>query len=318
MSEPYEILVQVKASDGEQRQTLGIRGCCRYCGCVDPKKFKMKAHTFPEALGNKWVVSLDECDECNSKFSVYEDALTKAVGPFLTLGGIKGKKGVRQTGRTQGDSYIRHGYEDGKRQLSVRSQGGRAGGIGRDPASGLVRVTIPVTGDKFVPLLAYRALCKMGLALMPDEELKNFKKLTRWIGDTGDGREITPLEVGASFASVGNAPPVVAGTLLRRRDPSDAVPYMMFIFCAGSICLQIRLRPDGIDDDLPATGRLGIRWSINLAKPEGGWLKIDYGEAVQLDWSESAMILQPVEAFFLDFDPQTTHGSLMPIMRKQE
>ena len=158
----------------------------------------------------------------------------------------------------------------------------------------------------------------MGLALMPDEELKNFKRLIDWIGDTGDGTAITPLEVGASFASVGNAPPVVAGTLCRRNDPADAVPYMLFIFCAGSACLQIRLRPDGLDDHLPPTGRLNFRWSIALAKPEGGWLKIDYGEAVQFDWSESTMTFQPVEAFFLDFDPQTTYSCLTPIMRKQE
>ena len=266
-------------------------------------------------MGNKWVVSLDECDECNSKFSVYEDALAKALGPFLTLGGVEGKKGVRQTGRSQSSSYIRHSHEDGKRRISIRAQGG---GVSMDPATGKMRAAIEVTGDKFVPLLAYKALCKMGLALMPDDELKNFMKLTGWIGNTGGGTDIAPLEVGASFALVGNAPPVAVGTLLRRRDQNGAFPYMIFIFSAGSVCLQIRLRPDGLDDHLSSACRLGIRWINALARPEGGWEKIDYGEPVQFDWSGDTMILQPVESLVLDFDPRTTHGSFRPVMRRQE
>ena len=47
----------------------------------------------------------DECDDCNAKSSVYEDALTKAVGPSLTLGGTKGKRGVRQTDRSHSNTF---------------------------------------------------------------------------------------------------------------------------------------------------------------------------------------------------------------------
>jgi hypothetical protein len=63
--------------------------------------------------------------------------------------------------------------------------------------------------------------------------------------------EFPRLEVGISFASIGNAPPLTSGTLLRRRDPADVVPHILFIFTAGSVCFQIDLMSDHLEDHLP-------------------------------------------------------------------
>ena len=81
--ELYQVLCQVQASVGQRTEYIGSGGKCRFCDNDDRQKFRKKAHTFPEALGNKWVFSNDECDACNSRFSVYEDSLAKAVGPLL-------------------------------------------------------------------------------------------------------------------------------------------------------------------------------------------------------------------------------------------
>jgi hypothetical protein len=88
----YTLLQQTKGAIGGEVTYLGLKGVCRYCGCTDASRFRNVSHTFPEALGNKWIVSLDECDNCNKLFSVYDDALSNSVSPFLTLGGVKGKK----------------------------------------------------------------------------------------------------------------------------------------------------------------------------------------------------------------------------------
>ena len=96
----YTRLAQVKASTGGTKSYIGNKGPCRYCGESSTRYFRTEAHAFPEGLGNRWVISRDECDKCNELFSKYDDAIVRAVGPFLTLGGVKGKANkVRQTGR---------------------------------------------------------------------------------------------------------------------------------------------------------------------------------------------------------------------------
>ncbi len=174
----YMLLAQAKGSIGGAPTFLGSKGRCRYCGQTGPSFFRTTAHAFPEALGNKWVISLDKCDACNRIFSKFDDSLVKAVSPFLTLGGVKGKSNkVRQTGRSAGDSVIsRRGGPDG---AGISMSSGNA-----DPAEhvsvtlqGALQIATPVAGVPFMPRNAYKALVKMAIALLPDEELDNYGKL---------------------------------------------------------------------------------------------------------------------------------------------
>lgn len=216
----YTFLSEAKGSIGGARIVLGKKGICRFCGTRDAARFQNTAHTFPEALGNKWVFSRDECDDCNGKiFSLYDEELTKAVGPFLTLGGVRGKGNkVRATGRTGGRSHIeqRRGT-DGRRQISVTVLGDDAMDVAAvDPQTGRLRLTTPIAAVPFKPRFAYKALCKMAVALLPENELANYNKLIAWLLNPSDAEDFPVLEVGISFASIGNAPPLATGQLLRR------------------------------------------------------------------------------------------------------
>lgn len=112
LSGRYSLLAQAKGPIGGGTVFLGAAGQCRYCGETEPARFRMVAHAFPEALGNKWVISRDECDGCNQILSKYDDAIARAVSPFLTLGGVKGKSNkVRQTGRSEGDAVISRRFQ---------------------------------------------------------------------------------------------------------------------------------------------------------------------------------------------------------------
>lgn len=98
--EGYRILTMVQGSIGLPPVPIGVPGRCRFCGATDARVFRHEAHTLPEAFGNKWVTSLDECDRCNARFGAFDDALVKSMGAVLTVGGVKGKHNkVRQTGR---------------------------------------------------------------------------------------------------------------------------------------------------------------------------------------------------------------------------
>lgn len=321
-STPYKILSIAQGSPGAPKITVGERGCCRFCGETNPKRFRKIAHTFPEALGNKWVTSLDECDICNNLFSTYEDAIAKAVSPFLTIGGTMGKKNkVRQTGRSAGNSVINHSRNaGGKRQLSFFSKIDDLEKVGVvNLTTGCLELDMPIAGVPFTPRLAYKALVKMGLAILPIEELDNFQNLLDWVRQPEREVNFSRLNVGLSFGSVGNAPPLAIGALIKRTEMNSAWPYMLFFFCAGSVCFQIDLKSDKFDGEWPPLGpkSLSLKWTNEIADNEGNnAIRIEYSEPIQFDWSSSVTQAQPVEKFLVKYNPRTQQGSMTPIIRQ--
>jgi len=314
----YEIIVQELAELGGNKRYLNDRSRCRYCGTTKEDAFgnRNNAHAFPEALGNKALFALNECKACNTKFSLYEDALVKAVGPFLTLGGVKGKNGVRQTGRSSSNSKVRHSQNEAGRRLSITSSGYPNELFRVDPSTGVLNIRMPIVGDPFVPRYAYKALMKIAVSLLPTAELPKFRKAIDCLAAKDDIPENVSLQVGFSYAFVGNAPPALAGCLLRRSDDEAPIPYMIFILMAGSVCFQIWLPSDEADAHVPAVGRLGIEYTAQLPMPEGGYFPITFSDPHQFNWSSSKPILQPFEAFDLQFDPRTTNGNLTPVPRR--
>jgi hypothetical protein len=315
----YTLLAQVKASIGGTKSYIGTKGQCRYCGATSARYFRTEAHAFPEGLGNHWVISRDECDKCNELFSKYDDAVVRAVGPFLTLGGVKGKANkVRQTGRSNGLAILARRDGQERPAISIHSTNAEPSEHMAITADGTLRLRMPVADDLFKPRYAYKALVKMAVAMLPDNELANYSQLRAWLLDPHERVEFPHLDVGISFASVGNAPPLLAGALLRRSDPKDLVPHILFIFSAGSVCFQIDLMSDHLEDHLPPLppGTINIEWTNVVGNSDGSeTVSFRYGRPKHLNWSSAEGQPQPVKEIVLDFNPRNNNGSLTPIFR---
>lgn len=69
---------------------------CRYCNKKNPEvSFKKVAHSISEALGNKKIITNDECDACNEKFGKgIENDLILYLNPYRVFFGIRGKNGI--------------------------------------------------------------------------------------------------------------------------------------------------------------------------------------------------------------------------------
>jgi hypothetical protein len=280
--------------------------------------FRNVAHTFPEAFGNKWIVSLDECDGCNATFSKYEDSLVKTVGPVLTLSGTLGKgNAVRQTGRSSGPAIIKHERDEAGRRLSMRVTGEMADHVEVNPLTGVMKLTVPVATERFVPRLAYKALVKIGLSLLPSIELSNFRNLLAWVREPSDALQMPSLMVGLSLGSIGNAPRAVGAALLKRK-PGAIGPYMVLIVTVGAVCFQIALMSDSEDGGWPPTRVMttSIRWMTVIGAPGHRDIRIDYGMPVQLDWSAATLELQPLEKVVTLFDPNTSEGRITLHLRQ--
>lgn len=318
MQQQYEVLINVQASVGDGKIYIGQKGACRYCLQSSGISFSQVAHAFPESLGNKWVISRDECDGCNQLFSIYEGALADSVAPFLTLGGTKGKgNAIRQTGRSAGSTRLTRDEAQDRPHISAFSgEIAPENAFRLKPSTDEMILRIPIAGVPFRPRHAYKALCRMALAIMPEEYLPKYETMRKWLLDRKECELDHILDVAISFGSIGNAPPVAAGILLKRTDPDGVGPELLFQFCAGSVCLQINLRGDSESERRWKFGAVNIHWKVILEGNDGESLLIDYGNPTHFDWSRYETVPQPVEALDLYFHPKTCAGRFVPILRK--
>jgi len=96
-----------QASRSDSILRIGHAGRCRFCGTTAPSLFRKVAHTFPEALGNKRVVSMDECGGCNATFSLHEDALANAAEPEAKSHATTPRARLRDRGPMSGRPSLR-------------------------------------------------------------------------------------------------------------------------------------------------------------------------------------------------------------------
>ena len=320
----YDCIALETAIPGSKLRFLGDRTQCRYCRTKDTNAFgkRKNAHAFPAALGNRVLFSLDECKACNAKFSNYEDSLCKAIGPLLTIGGVKGSSRVRNTGRTGSKSTIRHAMNCGKKQLSIyvnlvgsKWEGSMNGLIGYDSATGLLRLVMPIEGDHFVPLHAYKALVKIGVSLLPTTKLPKFSEVISSLSELNDMPHAGHSIVGLSYAYAGNSFPMCSGILLRRKDIRAHAPYMIFLLLAGPVCCQICLRSDDLDEHVPDNSHLALRFTAQIPMTDDSYFPIEYCTPLAFNWADLTPILQPFKEIEWNFNPKTAEGFLKPIPR---
>jgi hypothetical protein len=150
---------------------------CRFCGLGTPKvTFRSTAHAVPEFLGNKVLISMNECDSCNHFFAKeYEDDLAKWFGPMRAVSRMQGKKGVPKY--KTNDVFIQNGIKgleigivDENLESSLKTDG---------PFS--FKVPVPTPTQSFVPLNAAKALVKIACSLCPLAFLSECKPAIEWL-----------------------------------------------------------------------------------------------------------------------------------------
>lgn len=154
---------------------------CRYCGKSEPEaSFNTAAHSCPELLGANNFLNFEECDECNNEFSKFESHLSKFFLPYLAVLRVKGKKKAPEFhSRTeQGDELTRttvRASAPEKLELIVGKDDDVV--IDRDRKHLSIRFRLP----PHKPLYVYKALVKIGLALLPQENVDQYQILFDWI-----------------------------------------------------------------------------------------------------------------------------------------
>ena len=154
---------------------------CRFCGQGKPNvTFKKRAHAVPEFLGNRDILSMNECDECNEFFATnYEDHLSKWSQYLRALSQIKGKKG-KPTFKTPNETMRISSGQDGL-QISLSDPT-----VTSEPLHGVGSHTLPLptdaTSQLYIPLRAALTLVKIACSVCPTtDELRQVAPAIGWL-----------------------------------------------------------------------------------------------------------------------------------------
>lgn len=195
---------------------------CKYCGrtIINGATYNEEAHAIPESLGNKTIISADECDCCNDKFSKTIDLdIFEYLKLFRVLYGKKGKKGVPKLKFKNGTEI----FHNGTNAVIIQ----RTNDTTIDTDFSEENFKIPLEFSKDINFMnIYRALVKYVIAVIPNEEMSNFTQTVGWIMDIkNDGNEIELPVVAAKidFQNYNDQPMLM---VYKRKNENSSLPYM--------------------------------------------------------------------------------------------
>jgi hypothetical protein len=218
---------------------LGVRDnrCCRFCGERSPEvTFRQDAHAIPELLGNKSLFTYYECDACNELFGRgIENDLGNWSKPMRTLARIRGKTGVPTIKRTHRGFRI----EGVSRGLHVtHGEADPVFEVDKDKRE----VTFKLPRDPYTPVAILKAFVKIGLALLPAEEIPNFQSALEWI--RSEDHSIGVLfdwTVWHTFMPGAYRSDITAAMVFRRKRDAIDLPYAFFVLMYGNEMFQVFL-----------------------------------------------------------------------------
>ena len=182
--EQYEIMVyspRRKTIYGEKDKSKRI---CKYCKRTSRETtFNEEAHAISEALGNKTLISAEECDECNHMFaSTIEKDIFNYLKIFRVLYGKKGKKAIPELYFNNG---IKLYYKD---DVAIFEDKNGSATINREKAN------IPLELSENVNFMSiYRCLVKFAIAVLPIDIVNKLNKTIKWINEIKNDGSILNL-----------------------------------------------------------------------------------------------------------------------------
>lgn len=255
---------------------------CRYCDESNRKFFRNRSHSLPKSLGNNRAISGDECDECNTLFSDYEDHLVQFFGNLRTIFGTPNR-----------DSYPTGADSNGK----LRRKDNQISMITNDnlppsfsvTSDGSRRVDIPLPMERYSPYKAFLAAQKCAFALLDTSSLPGFEILRNALRFKQELPKqlaevtISKNQIGTKF---------FAGILFTLDEEKsqlfDEFPRFLFNLCVANYCLSFALLDDETIENRGKPYRNKTQPTLVIRDQE-----ISYGGGQTLDWSGMDLVDSP-------------------------
>lgn len=233
-TQPFFLKPGTKLALGDPQNRL-----CRFCGLGEPNAtFKLEAHAIPEALGNKSLTTNYECDQCNHLFgSGIENDLGNWSKPTRTFARIRGKSGV---------PTLKKGGPNPGWRIEYGSTGLHITQYGDDPILEVDEekkiITFHLKRDAYTPVAVLKAFVKIGLTLMPANEMPNFEEALAWIRDKDHSRGlVNEFPLIRTFQQGPMPNDLIFAMLMRRRYGVTGMPYAFLVLSFGNEVFQVFL-----------------------------------------------------------------------------
>lgn len=242
----YDIIGQWLVRPGDKIVLGDLKNrTCRFCGKQSPEvSFKKVAHAVPELLGNKSILSAYECDTCNKGFGQgIENDLGNWSKPMRTFIRIRGKSGVPTLKKGGDKPGWRIEYDQSRLNITAYEN---------DPIFDVDEenktVTFKIRREPYTPVAVLKAFMKIGVTLLPDEEVPNFSELMAWIKES-DHSKLYFNKCPVIYAFLPGPMPndLVAAFILRRKRTVTGYPYAFLVLGYGNEVFQVPL-PSEKDD----------------------------------------------------------------------
>ena len=191
---------------------------CRYCNKKSPEvSFKKVAHSISEALGNKKIITNDECDACNEKFGEgIENDLILYLNLYRVFFRIRGKNGIS---KLKGKNFEIKNEETIK--IDILSDEEIAVSDCND-----FQVRLKTT-EKITTQNIYKTLSKYALGVIDRTQIVNFKDTIEWINGKRNIDNLPKVAILSSY-DLFSTHPKLSGYL--RKSEDNNLPYAVAEF----------------------------------------------------------------------------------------
>jgi hypothetical protein len=230
----YDILISKRIKSSNFIQDLpktflqdSILKKCRFCNKSYPQvTFQKKAHAIPNFMGNNSLFSKNECDSCNNLFSKYENELANFMLPLNSIYGVKGKAKIPKY-KLKGEPIIETLAPN---LIEIKE----APSLAMNDEN---HIKLNIKLPSYVPDYLYRCLIKIGLSILPESKIKEFRKNYDWLIDVKQESKIEQQMIISIYPSNFQSDEIVCSILEKKSicdkriiDSILFISYSNFVF----------------------------------------------------------------------------------------
>ena len=204
---------------------------CRFCGRSFPKvSFNSEAHSIPQFIGNKSLISLFECDPCNKEyFNSFENEFANFMLPHNAMSGTKTRKNKITKYKQVGQPLIKSNNE----KILLESVPDSI--INKSEAD---RFEIKVKIPSFIPEYIYRCLVKIALSIIPEDKLTNYKGTIKWLMNREIESNLKPAMLFSMYPFHIQSNEIRCVVLERKDISNKNVPHSIFFLSYNNFAFQ--------------------------------------------------------------------------------